>query len=139
MMRRGEMYYAIVASDCCFCAQGSSAIVYTASDPLGPWTRHNDINSIAASVDEDREVANSHRRVSAQQSFVLEVPQPDGMAYLWGGDRWQSADDGFKSHDYQVWLPLVFNETGGVEPLEWVDNWTLTLPQWHFDHLENFV
>jgi hypothetical protein len=72
--------------------------------------------------------------IPAQQAFVLALPRPAGAeggaepAYLWAGDVWQSADDGFKSHDYQAWLPLAFNETtADIEPLQWADRWTLEL------------
>ena len=27
---------------------------------------------------------------------------------MWGGDRWQTGPDGFKSHDFMVWTPLEF-------------------------------
>ena len=35
---RGNVYYAVFTLCCCFCMQGSGAIVYTAPHPLGPWT-----------------------------------------------------------------------------------------------------
>jgi len=62
--------------------------------------------------------------IAAQQSFVL--PLPDGR-YLWAGDRWQSAGDGFKSHDYQAWVPMEFDSNGTIMPLQWLKDWTLEL------------
>ena len=33
------LFYALFGHCCCFCFQGSGLFVYTASEPLGPWTR----------------------------------------------------------------------------------------------------
>jgi hypothetical protein len=49
---------------------------------------------------------------------------------MWGGDRWQSAPDKFKSHDFMVWVPFRFaDEEGGgaVEPLSYNKTWELAL------------
>ena len=45
---RGGAYYAIFASCCCYCFQGSGAIVHTAPHPLGPWTTLGDVACIPA-------------------------------------------------------------------------------------------
>jgi hypothetical protein len=40
--RRG-VYYAVFGHCCCYCYQGSGAIVHTAPHPLGPWTLQGDV------------------------------------------------------------------------------------------------
>lgn len=68
---------------------------------------------------------------------MLEIPPSPAAAaagaesvYMWGGDRWQSAPDKFKSHDFMVWVPFRFaDEEGGgaVEPLSYNKTWELAL------------
>ena len=66
--------------------------------------------------------------IPAQQSFVLQLPAGSKPAYLWGGDRWQSAPDHFKSHDYMAWVPFAFSADGSaVEPLAYAKTWQLQL------------
>jgi hypothetical protein len=71
--------------------------------------------------------------IPAQQAFVVPVTvkAPGGgtrVQYIWGGDRWQSAPDGFKSHDYQVWVPMSINASGDIAPLVYSTSWSLELP-----------
>lgn len=69
--------------------------------------------------------------IPAQQSFVLEIPAAmtgSEPLYMWGGDRWQSAPDHFKSHDYMAWVPFHFSRDGkGVEALSYNTSWELAL------------
>jgi len=37
-MERNGWYYLMFGPTCCFCRQGSAAMVYVAPDPMGPWT-----------------------------------------------------------------------------------------------------
>jgi len=41
------------------------------------------------------------------------------------GDRWQSAPDQIKAHDFSYWTPLVFAADGSVQPITWQDNVTI--------------
>ena len=43
---RGGLYYAVFGHCCCYCYQGSGAIVHTAPHPLGPWTSLGDVACI---------------------------------------------------------------------------------------------
>ena len=43
---RNGLYYAIFGHCCCYCFQGSGAIVHTAPHPLGPWTSLGDVACI---------------------------------------------------------------------------------------------
>lgn len=45
---RNGVYYAVFASCCCYCFQGSGAIVHTAPHPLGPWTTLGDVACVKA-------------------------------------------------------------------------------------------
>lgn len=47
LFERKGWYYLIFGHTCCFCAQGSGALVYVAQHPLGPWTSMDtDINPV---------------------------------------------------------------------------------------------
>lgn len=60
--------------------------------------------------------------LAAQQSFIVELPLVGGgTQWLWGGDRWQTGPDNFKSHDFMAWVPLSFNSNGtDIVPLSHV-------------------
>ena len=45
--------------------------------------------------------------------------------FVYTGDRWSSAPDKLKSHDFQYWYPLAFNDSVSpptIEPMKWVDS-----------------
>ena len=44
MFKRAGTYYLMTDYTCCFCTQGSGARVFTASNPLGPYTYRQNIN-----------------------------------------------------------------------------------------------
>jgi hypothetical protein len=44
MFKRNGLYYLLTDYTCCFCTQGSGAQVFTASNPLGPYTYRQNIN-----------------------------------------------------------------------------------------------
>jgi hypothetical protein len=121
LFKRNGYYYASVGLDCCFCAAGSGVTFFTATKPLGPWTLHDQVGRYP----------NGSSVSKAQQNFVISVPGSDGkILYLWTGDRWQSAPDGLKDHDFQSWLPLEFetdeSSRGGgpdrIRQMEWQDS-----------------
>ena len=63
----------------------------------------------------------------AQQNAVIQNVQADGsVEYIWTGDRWQSAKDGIKAHDWQYWSVLEFQKNkDGIElpvQLRWQDH-----------------
>ena len=67
--------------------------------------------------------------IPAQQTYIMTLPTAPDTTYVWMGDLWGSASDGVKGHDYQYWTPLEFREDGTLQPLEWEDEWTVTLPE----------
>ena len=125
MFKRNGVYYATVGLDCCFCAAGSGVTFFTAPQPLGPWTEHGQVGRYA----------NKSSIPRAQQNFVIPVPGINGeTTYLWTGDRWQSAPDGKKDHDFQTWLPLEFASAPGgdgspavdlIKQMAWQDSFYL--------------
>lgn len=121
MFKRGNIYYALFDRLSCFGPQGSGAVVYTATAPMGPYKVQNNINRYGP-----------YRRsqlgfiiVAAQQTYVAEI----NGTYVWQGDLWDSYTDAngrnVKAYDYQVWLPLEFNEDGNISQLVWRDSWVL--------------
>jgi len=64
--------------------------------------------------------------MSSQQTNVLPYKSNTGLQFLWQGDRWQSAPDGLKGHDFSYWGPLSFDAKGNVTgPLSFVDTFTI--------------
>lgn len=44
MFKRGDLYYFMAGSGCCYCAGGGDAMVFIAHNPLGPWQFQTNIN-----------------------------------------------------------------------------------------------
>jgi hypothetical protein len=63
----------------------------------------------------------------SQQSSIAEVDTPNGKQLLWLGDRWQQAPDGVKGHEPQFWAPLVFDAAGVLQPMSWLDTFTIDI------------
>lgn len=119
MFKRDGKYYALFDDCCCFCPQGTGAKVFTATSPLGPYTQSGNINR-----KEDGTPV-----IAAQQTHVAQIPSPQGMQYLWMGDRWGSRPDGIKGHDFQYWSsPMKFRPDGTIEPLKFENKITLEIP-----------
>lgn len=114
---RKSTFYLLFGPTCCFCHEGSGSSVYTASDPLGPWTSQQyDLNP--------KDWVLGSRTIKAQNSFTVDV----GSSIIYVGDRWTSAPDDVKGHDFQYWYPLTFNDSttpARISPLKWVDKFTL--------------
>jgi hypothetical protein len=121
LFRRGETYYALFDSTCCFCPQGSGAKVFIADSPLGPYTFRGNMNRHTTPCG-DVPIIN------AQQTHVARFPAPGGDIYVWTGDRWGSRLDGIKGHDFQFWSePLRFRGDGSIETLRWANQWSYDL------------
>jgi hypothetical protein len=66
--------------------------------------------------------------IPAQQTYVMQVQTNAGKKLIWMGDLWGSASDNIKGHDYQFWsTPLQFYKNGLMQPLQWVNNYSLKL------------
>jgi len=113
MFKRNGIYYAVFGHCCCYCGSGSSVIYYRATNPLGPYT-------------DGKIVTDSS--IQAQQTNIMSLISTQGTQYMWQGDRWQSAPDHLKGHDFSYFAPITFDSNGNPETLHWQDSFTLDMP-----------
>ena len=129
LFRRGDTYYLLFDNTCAFCKDGSGVRVYRSVNPLGPYSYDNNIN-IPDSQSSDGQswtrpgTGRSNAIVHAQQLGVAEVPAATGTVYMWMGDRWHSTPDDLKGHDFQVWLPLIF-QGKSIRPFRGLTDWNI--------------
>jgi len=97
MFKRKGLYYALYGTCCCFCSSGDSRTALTSADPMG-----------FSQASPRYGLGNAGH---AQENYVMRVSTTSGMEYIWTGDRWNSAPDGVKDHDFQYWTRLVFNDS----------------------------
>ena len=119
LFKRGTLWYALISESCCYCGQGAKVHAYSSPDPMGPYTYLGEIasgsNPFGGSI-----------ATSAQQTNVFPVVLSNGeTAFMWQGDRWQSAPDHLKSHDFTYWRPLSFGVNGSIAPIGWIDSFQL--------------
>lgn len=107
MFKRNGLYYIGYGACCCFCAGGSNVELFTASSPLGPYTS---LGSITTAGD-----------WHAQTGAVWFT----GVDWVLYGDRWQSAPDKLKAHDFSYMAPLVWSADGTPDHVYWADNVTI--------------
>jgi len=91
---------------------------------MGPWhDTTTDLNPKAGLF--------SDRPIQAQESFVIRTNTTASEGtFIYVGDRWVSAPDHLKSHDFQYWQPLKFNDSVSpptISPLYFVDSFSLEL------------
>jgi beta-xylosidase len=108
MFKREKFYYIMFGPCCCFCEEGSPLQGFIAMNPLGPYTSFGYVATSAAVW-------------KAQTGSVWWT----GMDWVLYGDRWQSAPDKIKGHDFSYWTPLKFNADGSVVPIQWEDQVTI--------------
>ncbi len=134
MFKRNGTYYVLTDNTCAFCPQGSGARVYTAPAPLGPYTYRGNINVEGPAADVPSPwtkpgTGRPNAIIKAQQTHVAIIPAKGGPAFIWMGDRWKSAPDKIKGHDFQYWSsPLQFDAGGMTRQLKFEDYWTIELP-----------
>jgi len=122
MFKRNDVYYALTSAACCSCGGGGTVYVHRADLPLGNYSLQGVI-SFGSGKD---------THTQGQQTTVTTVLGANGSkVFLWQGDRWQSAPDGLKAHDYQFWSPLTFGEDGSIEPMKWLDEFSLPVDMIH--------
>ncbi len=66
--------------------------------------------------------------ISAQQTDIFEFVSTSGSQFMWIGDKWQSAPDSIKSHDFTYWYPLSFDVTGNVTAMKYVYDFAIDMP-----------
>lgn len=125
LFKREGRWFALVSESCCYCEAGGKVHAYSAEKPLGPWTY---LGEIAAGPNPLPPIS-PQIATAAQQTNVFPFQGRDGgVHFMWQGDRWQSAPDRLKSHDYTYWAPLSFTTAGAIERLKWRDWFTISLP-----------
>ncbi len=147
LFRRNNLYYALCATLCADCPQGSESAVEIARSPLGPYTYAGNINHSAGTntlqasalfVSNDGPGGTNQFHgyfhppsviypfIRAQQTWVIRVPTSRGPVFIWMADAWKSADDGTRGHDLQYWsAPLEFSPDGTLQPLRFSPSWTI--------------
>lgn len=100
--KRRNRYYLGFGGLSCFGRQGSNVAIWSSEHPLGPYNASGDIMPSAA--------------WSAQSDavFFVGAPGDDDADLVLYGDRWQSAPDGLKSHDFTYMTPIRFHDNGSV-------------------------
>ena len=63
--------------------------------------------------------------IPAQQTDIMMYMSSDGPQWMWRGDRWQSAPDRLKAHDFTYWNPLTFLPDGNVTAMAWQDSFEI--------------
>lgn len=113
MFKRQGLYYALTSSACCYCGEGGRVFVHSASSPLGPWVEQQ----------QNIDFGTGNITTQGQQTTVTKVQGTDN--FIWQGDRWQTAPDQLKSHDFQFWTKLQFGAKGEILPMHWVNEFEL--------------
>jgi len=108
LFRQKNTYYALCASLCMACPNGSQVSYYTATSPLGPYTMQSYINGNSE---------NYSRYIPAQETWVARISTSEGPVFVWMADCWESSADGVNGHDLQYWTPLEFSPDGEILPI----------------------
>lgn len=127
LFARGGWYYALFDQTCCFGAQGTGARVYRARHPLGPWEYRGNINRRRTGPLQHVRDFSGEVIIRAQQTHIARLPTAGDDVFLWMGDLWQTGGRENRGADLQFWSePLRFTADGDIEPLRFVEQWTLT-------------
>ena len=142
MFERHGLYYVMLGGECCFCQWGGSARVFVATDPLGEWIDQTQVNYCAdGTLAPDsglvytqntcslNNVTGTNFTIPAQQFNVFQARTAShGTLHVYFGEMFRSAPSGWKDEDGQAWIPLSFSGTGTMRPMQWMDEWTVELP-----------
>ena len=79
---RNAVYYAVFGHCCCYCYQGSGAIVHTAPHPLGPWTSLGDVACIPAAPTPGGAAGGATAPATARNSSSSRSPLRAQAAFL---------------------------------------------------------
>ena len=124
LFKRDGVYWALVSDSCCYCRAGGLVRAFFATSPLGPYSYAGEI----AAGPHPGGAPDGRAATESQQTAVVAVPDGAGGAtFVWIGDRWQSAPDRLKAHDFTFWVPIPFFANGSIGRLAWVDEFELTI------------
>lgn len=131
IFKAGGRWYVMAAVCCCFCHAGANAFVWVSeTGPLGPYILQSGAtpDGLLGNVI-SYNFSTGMYLTGAQQFSVAQIPLYAGGEPLpmYIGQRFGSADDGLKCHDYQYWSPLAIRPDGGVEEMVWVNSWTVEI------------
>jgi hypothetical protein len=98
MFKRDALYYIMFGQCCCFCGEGTNVEVHVSTSPLGPYNLTG-------------QLIPSGSVWHGQTGSVWFT----GVDWVLQGDRWQSAPDHIKAHDFSYLSPIRFTEFGGIE------------------------
>eukprot|EP00038_Savillea_parva_P005573 m.159110 g.159110 ORF g.159110 m.159110 type:complete len:495 (+) comp11742_c0_seq1:85-1569(+) len=65
-------------------------------------------------------------QVNTQMFGVSTLWTANGTVHMYTGERYQTAPDGVFGHGFMYWQPLVYNEQGVPDMLQWTDEFQLT-------------
>jgi beta-xylosidase len=112
--RRNGLYYLVFGPECCYCADGSTAVVYTSCNPLGPYTATTNLSA----------------GIPSQSTDITRFWDQSGAAqFMFRGDRWQQAPDAMKGHDPTYFGVMRFNGSGVAQPLAFVAEFNQSVSQ----------
>jgi beta-xylosidase len=155
LFRRRDIYYALCGPLCPDCPKGNEMQVFTSPSPLGPFSTKLALNINRRAEDGTTNVslpngmftnrpgnafptepvsgrwytadsAANDPNIPVQETWVTKLPAGEDSAYILIADRWGSAPDNVKAHDFQYWSPLQFTEDGQILPLKQVVKWNIT-------------
>lgn len=121
---QGGRWYVMAGVCCCFCAAGANAFVWVSeAGPLGPYALQNGTASGLLGNVIPYNATSGKYLTGAQQFSVAAIPLFRGGEPLpvYVGQRFGSADDGLKCHDYQYMAPLTITPAGAVAEMVWVN------------------
>jgi hypothetical protein len=127
---QGGRWYVMAGVCCCFCRDGANAFVWVSSSgPLGPYVLQDGTSSGLMGNVIPFNASSGRYLTGAQQFSVAAIPLFKGGEPLpvYVGQRFGSADDGLKCHDYQYMAPLSLLPSGAVAELAWVDNFQVEI------------
>ena len=107
-------WYVMAAVCCCFCHNGANAFVWVSdTGPLGTYVLQNSTSSGLLGNVIPFNHSSGMYLTGAQQFSVAQVPlfKAGEPLPMYIGQRFGSADDGLKCHDYQFVLALHFGAT----------------------------
>ena len=130
IFQAGGKWVVMAGVCCCFCAKGANAFVWISdSGPLGPYILQNSSASGLLGNVIPFNVSTGAYLTGAQQFSVAKIPLFRGgepqPVYI--GQRFGSADDGLKCHDYQYWAPLTLTDDGVVREMAWVNEFSVEI------------
>ena len=105
IFKQGGRWYVMAAVCCCFCEAGANAFVWVSeSGPLGPYELQTGANASGLLGNVIPFNASTGKYLTGAQQFsVAQIPLYRGgePAAVSVGQRFGSADDGLKCHDFQ--------------------------------------